>query len=83
MSFPGFDPHCPTPRLHADIVGLPGVEPHCPTPRLRADIVSFPGGEAKVILQKLQVRDSSVLGYSAAVLHSLYVGLYLVGLQAL
>ena len=45
--------------------------------------MGLPGGEAKVILQKLQVRDSNLLGYSVAVLHSLYVGLYHMGLQAL
>ena len=42
--------------------------------------MGLPGGEAKVILQKLQVRDSSLLGYSVAVLHSPYVGLYHVAL---
>ena len=50
---------------------------------LRGAIVGFPGRAATVILQKLQVRESSMLGYTVAILHSLHVGLYHVGLQAL
>ena len=57
----------------------PTVQPQ----RLRGDIVGFPGREAKAILQKLQVRENSMLGYTVAILHSLYVGLYPVCLRAL